>query len=414
MSIFEERRNKLGNLMKDNSLLFVFSSRAPYATEDEKYHFEVNRNFFYLTNLDIENAVLVLKKIKGKTTAALFIERYDEVMAKWVGGRILPKEASKISGIDQISFIDELNDSVGNYFRYLSPDDITCYFNLEKQEISQIDNDEQIFAKKLKEIYPHIQLKNNYIMLASLRIVKDKEEIENMKQAISITKKGIESMMTHSKPGMYEYQLENHFNFALLEEGCRKFAFHTITASGKNATVLHYSTNNCVMEDNTLVLLDLGATYKNYNADISRTFPVNGKFTDRQREIYQAVLDCNEFIISKCVPGTTLYELNQLSIEFLDKKCEELGLLTENKTVRDYYFHSIGHMLGLDTHDVSIGGFKLCEGTVITVEPGLYIEDENIGVRIEDDVLITNEGPVVLSKDIIKSVEDIEKFMLNR
>lgn len=411
MSIFEERRELLLNQMEDNSLLFVFSSRAPYASEDEKYHFEVNRNFYYLTNLEIENAVLVLRRMNNKSTVSLFIERYDEVLAKWVGGRILPNEATEISGITNIQYIDELDDTIGSYMRYLSQGDVICYFNFNKQELSQPDNEEQLYAKKLKVMYPHIHMQNDYGMLASMRMEKSSEEVENISKAIEITKKGIESMMLHSKPGMYEYQLENYFNFALLDEGCRKFAFDTIAASGKNATVLHYSENNTVMQDNTLILFDLGASYKNYCADISRTFPVNGKFTQRQKEVYQAVLECNEYIISQCHIGTTLAKLNQLSVEFLDKKCAELGLLKEGKTIRDYYFHSIGHMLGLDTHDVSISNYVLREGNILTVEPGLYIEDESIGVRIEDDVLITKDGPVVLSKDIIKSVEDIESFM---
>ena len=219
--------------------------------------------------------------------------------------------------------------------------------------------------------------------------------------------------MANIECNKYEYQVEAEFNYALLQEGCSHYAFKTIAASGINATTLHYSSNNSLIPNDSLMLFDLGATHNHYNADISRTYPVNGSFSERQKEIYQAVLDCNKYIIENAVVGTTLGALNKMSVDFLNKKCEELGLIKDGKTVRDYYFHSIGHMLGLDTHDVSLANYVLEEGCVITVEPGLYIEDEQIGVRIEDDVLITNQGPRNLSKDIIKEVEDIENFIKN-
>lgn len=413
MSTFEERRKKIFDLMEDNSLLFVFSSKAPYATADEKYPFYVNRNFYYLTNLEIENAVLVLRKTMGTCVETLFIERFDEVLAKWVGARMLPNEATKISGIQRISYIDELNDQVGSLLRIPNIDNATCYFNFEKQEYSQPDNEEQTFAKELKTKYPNIVLKNSYQILTELRLVKDESEIANMQRAIDITQAGLERVMSNIGSGKYEYQVENEFNYALLNEGCRQFAFKTIAASGNNATVLHYNENKCMIPEGSLMLFDLGASYKNYNADISRTYPVDGKFSDRQKEIYNIVLDCNKYIIENSKVGTTLGKLNQLSIEFLQKRLTEIGMLENGKTVRDYYFHSIGHMLGLDTHDVSLANYVLREGNVITVEPGLYIEEEQIGVRIEDDVLITNDGPIVLSKNIIKEVDDIEKFILN-
>lgn len=411
MSILQERRKKVFDQMEDNSLMFVFSSRAPYSTADEKYPFEVNRNFYYLTNLNIENAVLVLRKTMNTRVETLFIERFDEVLAKWVGARMLPAEATEISDIERISYIDELESTVGSLIHIPSHYDPVCYFNFEKQEYSQMNNEEQQFAQKLKSVYPNVVLKNSYAILTSLRCEKDEIEIENMRKAIEITNSGLQRVMDTIAAGKYEYQVENEFNYALLNEGCREFAFKTIAASGKNATVLHYSENNCQIPENSLMLFDLGATYNKYNADISRTYPVSGKFTERQKQIYNIVLDCNEYIISNCKVGTTLGKLNQLSIEFFQKRLSEIGMLEDGKTVRDYYFHSIGHMLGLDTHDVSLANYVLREGNVITVEPGLYIEEEEIGIRIEDDVLITKNGPDVLSKNIIKTVEDIEKYM---
>lgn len=411
MSIYEERRKRLFDELEDNSLFFAFAGRAPYSTGDELYPYVVNRNFYYLTGLDsIPNAVLVMRKAMGTLTADLFIERFDPVMAKWVGPKMLPEEATKISGIDRVSYIDELNSTVGGLIRVANRSDAICYFDLEKQEYDQVTEDYK-YAEFLKELYPNIVVKNAFNLLAELRAVKDETEIEAMRKAIATTKRGLERVMKTISDKEYEYQVEAEFNHSLLDEGTREFAFTTIAASGKNATTLHYSANNCRIPEGSLMLFDLGAANNHYSSDISRTYPVNGKFTERQKAIYEAVLACNEYIIENVKPGLTLQKLNAMSYEFLTKKCEELGLMGEGKTIRDYYFHSIGHMLGLDTHDVTVSGYVLREGNVITVEPGLYIEDEEIGVRIEDDVLVTKDGCEVLSKDIIKSVEDIEKFM---
>ena len=225
-----------------------------------------------------------------------------------------------------------------------------------------------------------------------------------------MTNKAIQNMMIHAKPEMGENELEAYFDFVLKCNLC-KHSFPSIVGSGKNATILHYGSNNQVMKDNTLVLCDLGAAYEYYNADITRTFPVNGKFTERQKQIYNIVLEGNEYIISQVKPGQTLRGLNNLLVEFYEKKLKEIGLLENGKTVRDYYWHGVSHMLGLETHDVQLSNTPLEPGNVFTVEPGLYLEDEEIGVRIEDNVLVTEEGCINLSKDIIKTVEDIEAFM---
>ncbi len=193
----------------------------------------------------------------------------------------------------------------------------------------------------------------------------------------------------------------------LAQNVCNKNAFKSICASGKRATVLHYSDNNQTMNDGELFLCDLGATFKNYCADISRTFPVNGKFTNRQKEIYEVVLGAQRVVEENAKPGITLRELNKLVVDYYTKELPKHNL---NKDVSEYYFHGVSHHLGLDTHDVNIGNVPLVAGNIITNEPGLYIEDENIGIRIEDDLLITGTGNTVLSSDIPKQIEDIEKI----
>ena len=232
-----------------------------------------------------------------------------------------------------------------------------------------------------------------------------------MKKAIEITQEGIENMIDNIKPGMMEYEIEAYFDFTLKKNGIYEKAFKTIAASGKNATILHYVENNCRAEDGDLILFDLGAQYKYYNADISRTFPVNGKFTERQKQIYNVVLKAKEAVEEAARPGLPYKELNEIAKKVLTEGCKELGLIRDDKELVKYYFHSVSHYLGLDAHDIGIYNTVLKPGMVITNEPGLYIEEEGIGIRIEDDLLITEDGCENLSKDILKTVEEIEDYM---
>jgi len=269
-----------------------------------------------------------------------------------------------------------------------------------------------VFAKEFQAQYPFVGLRNLYPTIAKMRQIKSAEEVENIRTAIEKTRIGIEAMMKASKPGMFEYEIEAHYDFAAKLNGVQERAFHTIAASGVNATVLHYDTNNVQTKDDDLILFDLGCAWNHYAADITRTFPVNGKFTTRQKEVYQAVLDVEKAVIEAIKPEVKMSELNKIARDLLTDKCRELGLIGDNDNdVLNYYYHSIGHSLGLDTHDVGGRDFVLQPGMVITIEPGLYIEAESIGVRIEDDILVTENGHENLSIGIIREVDEIEAFM---
>jgi len=233
-----------------------------------------------------------------------------------------------------------------------------------------------------------------------------------MRQAQEHTRIAIEEMMRYAAPGMNERELEGAFDFALMKQGVREHAFSSIFAGGKRATTLHYSENNQVVNDGEMFLIDLGSAYGNYCADISRTFPVNGKFTDRQKELYNTVLEAQRIVIENAKPGLTTRDLNQMVIDYYETRLDDLGLRKDGKTVRDYYYHGVSHQLGLDTHDICTDRERtLKPGMVITVEPGLYIEDESIGIRIENDVLITEDGCIDLSIAIPRTVEEIEAIM---
>lgn len=407
----ELKRNKLSEKLLDNSIVVLFSGSSKYSIGDEKYPFSVDRNFYYFTNLDREHMVLIGYKKNNETNFALAIEPYDEMMAKWVGGRLKPQEASDISGIDNIINYEDIYSYIHRIINYYldNVDSINLYVDLSKQEYDQ-SSDSIDFTNKVKDLYPNVVIRNVASYCTALRLIKTDEEIAKLRKAIDVTDKAIKNMMDHSHNGISENELEAHFDFVLKCHNC-EHSFPSIVAGGKNATILHYGYNNQIVEDDALVLCDLGASFEHLNADITRCFPVNGKFSERQKVIYDIVLRANEYIISLSKPGVTLRELNNKLIAFYEKELKAIGLLENGKQVYDYYWHGVSHMLGLETHDVTLSDYKVQPGNVYTVEPGLYIEDEKIGIRIEDDVLITEDGCEVLSKNIIKSIEDIEKYM---
>lgn len=407
--VLKRNREKLAAKIEDNSLIILFSGRAPYKSGDEKYDFVPNKNYYYMTGIHEENTILAIYKVNGQVSEYLFIEEIDMEEARWTGMTITREEAQETSGIKNIEYTKLFEKWLGTFMNYYRIDNI--YFDLERQEFNINFTESQKLAHMIRDRYPHINIRNIFNDISYLRTVKDEEEIELIRKAISITDEGIKSMMKNSKPGMMEYELEAHFNYELNRRGINKYAFKSIVASGKNATILHYTDNNNEVGENDLVLIDLGAQYKMYNADISRTFPAGGKFTERQKDIYSIVLEANKKVMESTRPGITMRDLQNISKKVLAEGCMRIGLIEKEEELIKYYFHGVSHSLGLDDHDVDPGGLILKPGMVITDEPGLYIEEEGIGIRIEDDILVTEEGYENLSKDIIKEIEDIEKFM---
>jgi Xaa-Pro aminopeptidase len=407
---FERNRSRLKELLPDESLTILFAGKAPQKSADEHYPFVPNRNFYYLTGINEPNVILVMKKNGQTFEETLFIEKADPVMEKWVGKTVSKEEAENISGIKDIKHVDSFESFVaGNFFTNQAKQ--VC-LDLERRGWSGAPTSTSLFAKHIREHYPHVAIHNIYPEICELRVYKTSEEIQKIKEAIAITKEGIYNILKNAKAGMMEYQLEAHFDFTLKSNGIRNYAFNTITASGKNATVLHYEHNNAQTNDGDLVLLDLGAQKDYYNADISYTFPVNGKFSDRQKELYNLVLKALKETTALIKPGLPYEELDKHAKKVLSEECRKIGLIQEDSEISKYYYHSVGHFLGLDTHDV--GSYKdrvLEPGMVITIEPGLYIEEESIGIRIEDDILVTEDGYENLSKDIMREPEVIEEFM---
>ncbi len=402
--MFKLNRERLSNCIKDNSLVILSSGREIRKSADEYYNFTVNKNFYYFTNITEPNDIFIQIKKNNIVNNYLFIVENDPKLIKWVGEKISIVDAIKNSEIENVYYLSYLNE-----FLNQNLDDIeNIYIDLE-----DIKDDKYYNYQELKKLFINKKEFNYFDVLEitrELRLKKSEFEIEMIKKAISITEKGINEILKKSKPNMYEYQLESIFDQKIKYYGATDYAFKSIFASGKNGCTLHYSKNNSIMEDNTLLLVDLGAQYNYYNADISRTFPVNGKYTDLEKKIYDIVLRGQKHVINNIKIGLTLRDLNNILIEFYYVELKKLGLVKEISDVSKYYYHSVSHHLGLDTHD-DINRHQLEEYNVITVEPGLYIEEYNIGIRIEDDVLILKDGVVVLSSNIVKEIDDIEKAM---
>ena len=407
--MFDLNRKNLIKKMKEESLLILFAGDAPFRSADQQYKFTPNRNFYYLTGINDKKVILTILKTETEVIENVYVQREDELMAKWIGRAISKNEASEVSKIKTIKYLDEFDSIVSSYINRLGINKI--YLDLERQSMDIPSTQSQDMANILRIKYPYLKIKNIYPKIIKLRTVKNDYELEKIKKAIDITKSGIEAMAKNIKPNMHEYEVEAYFDFEIKRLGASSHAFNTICASGKNATVLHYEDNNQVMKDGDLILFDLGAEFDYYCADISRTIPVNGKFTDRQKQIYSIVLLALKAVEEEAKPGLTLKDLNDVAKKVLSKGCMDIGLIDKEEELSKYYFHSVSHSLGLDTHDVWSADNKLEKGAIITNEPGLYIEEEGIGIRLENDLLIVEDGCINLSKHIPIEIDDIENLM---
>ncbi len=410
----KKRRKQIIDFMSEQSVLIIHSGNAPKKSADQFYLYEVNRSFYYLTNINQSNSYLVLIKGKKQTAELLFLEENDPKKALWVGEVLDFKEGTAISKIDLVYpnyLFDEKLSNLLSASREARFGEIKAlYFDFERANMITPFSFTEELASRLEGLYPYLEIKNVHHKLSLLRSIKDQSEITEIKKAIAITNEGIKALMKNAKPGLKEHQIEAYYNFVLNTHGVKP-SFTTIAASGVNGTILHYEDNNQEAADGELILFDLGVEHNFYCSDITRTFPVNGKFSPRQKQIYQIVLDCNKKVIEFLKPGVTNLEFNNYAKKLLADGLIKIGKIKDESELINYYYHSIGHNLGLDVHDVGDYSVPFEKGQILTVEPGLYLKDEKIGIRIEDNILITEDGAINLSKDIIKEISDIEAFM---
>ena len=411
----------------------IFASAPPAKwNHDTEYLYRPDPNFYYLTGFEEPESICVIAPEHPKHQYILFVRPKNKQEEIWNGKRVGVRDARRRYGADKVYPIEEFDEKIGQYLQGAE----RLYYTLGSNE----DVDTGILARFTRSVRSRVRsgkgidtLVDPSPILSDMRLIKNETEIQRIRQATEITVAGHVAAMKAARPGLYEYQLESLVESTFRMNGAGGAAFPTIVASGGNATILHYTTNDCEIEDGKLVLIDAGAEYGRYCGDVTRTFPANGTFTKAQREVYQIVLDAHYAIIDGIRPGVSIDEPHQKSIELLTEGMLSLGLLTgkaqkliKKDKYRQFYMYRIGHMLGLDVHDVNCiheanGDFKTFQpGMVITIEPGLYVADDTkdvpskylgIGVRIEDDILVTESGNENLTSGVPKEIDEIEALI---
>ncbi len=402
------RRALYRDLLEDNSAGFVFSGKEKEDRGDQMFPFTPYANFYYLTGFDQPGAVFMAVKSGGTYRETLFIPHPDEHMARWQGISYDAETVKADTGMENVEYLERFEERLpfsGNRYGMEH-----LYVDIANWEGSLERNPAQEFAAKVLQAHPYLQVHNTFKDLALMRQVKTKEEIDLHRQACAVTTEGVKNILSHLHPGMHEYEIEAYFDFILKSRNAGH-AFPTIAASGKNACIMHYVANDRLMEDGDLVLFDLGAEWGHYGSDVSRTFPVNGVFTPRQKELYNVVLKGLDAAIEHSRPGQPKNELQELSKEVMARELIRLGMIQKPEEISRFYFHGSGHFIGLYTHDVGNDKAILEPDMVFTLEPGLYFEELGIGIRIEDTLVVTEDGCEVLTAGIPKTVEDIERFM---
>ena len=407
---YVNRRKRLAETMADNSFYFVCSGNLKESTDDSNYVFQPYRNFVYLTGRQDVDATLVIAKINGNVSETLFMHIPTEKELRWIGTRFDSDAIKAETGVNTLVANETWDAFISRIMFYNDVQDI--YVDIARYSMNYPANEAQKRASRLKEIYPYLNIHNAYHTVCKMRSVKDAAEIENHRKAAAITEEAVKNLMANMKPGMTESQIEAYYDFVLKSHGCKFPAFTTIAATGKNACIMHYVDNDTVAKDGDMILFDLGAQYNLYCTDVSRTFPVNGKFTERQKMLYNVVLKGLEVAESLSKPGQLKSELQQISKKVMAEELVKLGVIEKEEEISKYYMHGSGHFIGLDVHDVGdYSDIVLAEDMMFTLEPGLYFDDEQLGIRIEDTILITKDGCEVLSGGIPKTVEEIEAFM---
>lgn len=412
---YMNNRQRFAQQLEEDSVAILYSGLAPVKSNDQDMSpFAVNRNFYYLTGIDTENVWLVISKDAMGVREMLFLDQPDESLIKWNGWMLTREEANAKSGVklDDIKYMHDLDRFVGGFLyngRTLTTRPKPVYFSFDRLSMKAAPTASENYANKIKERYPAVEIRNCAAMIAHMRAVKSPEEIACIREGGEVTIQALTRMLQTAKPGEYEYQWAADYEHMVARNGLRN-AFTTIAAAGPNAVMLHYSDNNCVANDGDLILFDLGAEYDYYSADVSRTFPVNGKYTDRQKELYTIVREAMDLARDKMRPGNALRESQQAVLDFYKKALRTAKLITDDSDIGKYYYHGVSHSLGLDTHDPCDRSVYEA-GMVITCEPGLYVKEEGIGIRLENDILVTEGAPEDLIGDRLLKIEEIEALM---
>ena len=401
----EARREALARAM--GSGVAIFRSGEPKSVEGDypqDSDYRESNDFLYLTGLEAPGGWLTVSaRDSALGEVQLFLPPRSPQSERWTGPRLGPDSAAtRISGIEQVHSADSVQGILQrSLFRSDSPARAGAVY-LRKSE-DALDND---FTRRL--ILGSLSVKDTRPLTAQLRIVKDADELARLRRAIDITAEAQRDAMKAARPGMWEYELEAVIEFAFRRNGAERVGFPSIVGSGPNSTILHYDKSRRRTEAGDLVVMDIGAEYGYYSADVTRTIPISGKFTDRQRQIYELVLNTQQAAIDSTRPGMTIGRLTQIARKYMD---DHSGDLCGESSCTRYFVHGLSHWLGMDVHDVGNYGTPLAPGMVFTIEPGIYIPEENLGVRLEDDILVTATGAENLSAGAPRTVREVEAAM---
>jgi len=418
-SLFQSNRDRLRGLLLEKSLVVVNANDIPPTNADAVMIPVPNSDLFYLTGVAQEESVLVIcpDAHEEKHREILFLRETSEHIAVWEGYKLTKEQARATSGVRTVMWLQEFPVMMRRLM--CESDHVFLNSNEHARADIVVESREARFVRETVAMWPLHRYHRLAKLMHELRPVKSEEEIELLKEACRITGDGFRRLLGFVRPGVHEFEVEAELAHEFIRQRGR-FAYNPIIASGNNANALHYLDNNAVCKKGDVLLLDVASTYANYNADLTRTIPVSGKFTKRQREVYDAVLRVLRGCIKNLVPGKLPKDWQREAEELTQVELLKLGLITEKDikkqdpekpALKKYFMHGVGHPLGLDVHDVAAIGAPFAPGWVMTVEPGIYIPDEGFGIRLENDVLITADGTVDLMADIPIEAAEIESLM---
>lgn len=419
-NIFIQNRKRFTAKMQPNSIaIFVSNDEFPL-NGDALHHFQQNSDLFWLSGIEQEGSMVILfpSNPDPKYREVLVLTRPQELKEIWDGKRLRANEATAISGMKTIVWADSL-DALLQQWIHLA-DAIYLDSNENDRKNNLVRSSEYRFIDEMQARYPLHQYLRAAKILKELRAIKTKEEVQVIQKAIDITEVAFRRLLQFIQPGVYEYEIEAEIYHSFLSQRATGPAYHSILASGDNARTLHYVSNNNQCKDGELILMDFGAAYGGYNADLTRTVPVNGKFTKRQKEVYNACLHLHDYAKSILKPGISIVKYTDKVGEEATKQFLKIGLISksdiknedaENRAYRKYLYHGISHHLGIDVHDLGTRTAPIQAGMVFTVEPGIYIKEEKMGVRIENNIWITKTGNQDLFKNIPIKADEIEALM---
>lgn len=421
-NLFIKNREKVINKLESKSLAIVTSNDELTRSGDQHFPYRQNSDLFYLTGLEQEKCILTLcpDHPDQNLREIIFTIKPNVQLETWTGHKYTREEIQEISGIKTVKWLDEYNMTIRDLV--LNSEHVYININEYIKYESLVYYQDQRLVQNLKQQYPLHQYYRLAPVITHERLVKEKEEIELIQHACDITNAAFQLVLKFVKPGVKEYEVEAGITHEFLIKGARGHAYAPIVGSGKNALVLHYIENSDECKDGDLLLMDFGAEYGNYAADCTRTIPVNGKFTDRQKACYEAVLRVQKEAIKLFVPGNTIDKVNKAVFKLMEKELITLGLLTQKEVDKQnpdqplytkYLMHGITHFIGLDVHDVGSKYEPFQKGMVLTCEPGLYIKEEGFGIRIENDIMVA-EDPVDLMAAIPREVDEIERLMRDK